>query len=127
MFALFAFALFFVGGTGDAFAWTKNFTGTRDQVRSACSQAGGELVEGSKTTTCLGNGRGVTCDDANKCIGSGPGTHPPRINSVSGRSFGKILGIAKSASGATDADFIERSGQSGFVHGEPEVKKGPIG
>jgi hypothetical protein len=47
-----------------------HFKGTRDQVRAACD--GGVLVEGKDQTYCGGqNGRGVTCWDDGRCIGTG--------------------------------------------------------
>lgn len=67
-----------VGSTTSAFAWSKSFAGTRDQVRAACTNVGGTLFEGHSTTTCANDKKGtiVTCNDDSRCGGSGPG---PRL------------------------------------------------
>lgn len=63
-----------VAGTTSAYAWNKSFTGTRDQVRTACANAGGQLMDGNGATICFNdkNGTSVSCDDDNHCDGHGP-------------------------------------------------------
>jgi hypothetical protein len=64
-------ALLTAADFADAKVKIKHFKGTRDQVRAACAEQGGELIESPTHTTCLGtNGRGVTCGDDGNCVGT---------------------------------------------------------
>jgi hypothetical protein len=70
-----------LAATGSAHAWIKNFNGTRDQVRTACANVGGDLTEGIDSagigvTSCINknNNTGVVCGDDGKCTGTGPRT-----------------------------------------------------
>ncbi len=78
-------------GVPEAFAWTKSFPGTRDQVRAACSKFGGSLHEDSNGSTCVAkNSNVVSCNDAGDCAGSGSGPMP-RIAVGSVTAFGNVL------------------------------------
>ncbi len=70
-----------IADSGTAYAWVKSFSGTRNQVRTACAEVGGELIEGVDgkgigTSACINSdkGTGVVCGDDGKCHGSGPRT-----------------------------------------------------
>lgn len=67
-----------LAATGETFAWEKQFSGTRDQVRKACAQVGGVINEGGNYTSCYNpnKGTGVSCGDDGKCGGGGPGPMP---------------------------------------------------
>jgi hypothetical protein len=84
-----------VGGSSSAYAWVKHFNGTRDQVRTACANVGGELIEGTDskgvgTSMCINKdkGTGVVCGDDGKCSGSGPRTASYGIFQMPGLSGG---------------------------------------
>lgn len=67
-----------LGATGESFAWSKSFKGTRDQVRVACKAMGGDLIERSGHTSCGNpeNGNHVVCSHNGQCEGGGPGPMP---------------------------------------------------
>jgi hypothetical protein len=68
-----AVALMSAVGVAEAKTKVIHFKGTRDQVRTACADQGGTLVEGADHTWCgKDNGSGVACWDDGRCIGSGP-------------------------------------------------------
>jgi hypothetical protein len=107
-----------VGNSGHAYAWVKNFSGTRDQVRTACASVGGDLIEGvdSKgigTSTCIngGNNTGVTCGDDGKCTGSGPRTASWGIYELPGLSGG--INSYTPGSSLIEQDSESSSGHSG--------------
>lgn len=48
--------------------------GTRDQVRAACKEQGGRVIESPTTTICMNDDKGtaVECDNDGKCFGTAP-------------------------------------------------------
>ena len=90
------------------------FQGSRDQVRSACANVGGELIEGSNFTMCnnLSNDTTVECDDRGSCVGGsrptqrfgfgsvvvGGGTYYSTTPSLSETGTGPAAGAAPPAS-----------------------------
>ena len=104
-------------------AWTKDFPGTRGQVRASCTGEGRELIEGGDHSICLNqnNGTGVVCYDNGKCSGTGPRTigawgirtrdyQPPQSLVASGSSSGPSAAPTDPAPSAppasTDAPVI---------------------
>lgn len=110
-----------VAGTGSAYAWTKTFGGTRDQVRAACSDVGGDLIEGTDSmgggfSMCVnkGNNTGVTCGDDGQCIGSGP-----RASSFGSLLFGAGAVVTHAAPAAPGMSLSGPNDDSGASAGAP--------
>ncbi|HEY9011700.1 MAG TPA: hypothetical protein VIN06_11840 [Devosia sp.] len=110
-----------LAATGESFAWSKSFAGTRDQVRSACAAVGGALLDGQGATHCFNNknGTAVSCYDDGKCDGSGPGPQP-RVQ-VGMIALDVILGAAAKAKPKTYQ--VPESLTSGGNDGAPAPSK----
>jgi hypothetical protein len=112
--------------TTEGFAWTKTFSGTRDQVRSACGKSGGELIEGGTSTTCLGKSTGVSCDDSGKCVGSGPGPQPRTVTG-STDIVGTLLFKKTFRRSETPQSLVAGSSDSDAAPASPEPQPQPDG
>jgi hypothetical protein len=68
-----------LASTGTSFAWTKDFAGSRADVRAACLGEGKLLVEGSTYSSCHNTLTKITvdCTDAGDCTGSGRAMFAP--------------------------------------------------
>lgn len=49
--------------------------GSREQVRAACKEQGGRVIESPTTTICMNDDKGtaIECDNDGKCFGTAPG------------------------------------------------------
>lgn len=70
-----------LAATGESLAWTESFSGTQGQVRMACAEVGGYLLDAPNHTICFHDAEGtsVTCTVDLRCGAVGPGLGPIAI------------------------------------------------
>lgn len=117
-----------IGATTAAYAWNASFTGTRDQVRAACTSIGGEIIEGSTYYACFDDNSGtrISCDDHDRCEGVGPrladfGARQRRSPAI------VVTGTSLSESVDGGSYVAPRSTLSGTPSGGPVLGGGHIG
>ena len=110
-------------GTMESYAWSKNFPGTRDQVRNACKGPGMVLVENTETnnTACANdkNGTAVSCNDAGRCQGTGPGPMPRMVRFPDISGMGGVMGVMAPQSTVPTTLSTEGSGPATMADSMP--------